>query len=290
MDIPVKTLLGLAFTGLALTCAGVVAAPSPKKILKRVERKILGTPITLTEMGDPEGEVETMTFDPAAVRSLVGMPEIPSFNPEQIVQIPERDLAVKMTEIAENYVGVSRASNPDQVNQFVRVWCTNDAGVGEFCSTEAYRMPYCAMGVAYSACRAYCDINGIPYEPGKAPGVFQDTLPYVSKNLTDLHPSCGLMRQLAIKRKKWIPREWLGDLSKLQKGWLVLFDFPRGGIRDGRADHIGIVAGPTVAPATTLATVEFNTTIVIGGSQRDGGAVARKERSPSDVLGYIRTY
>ena len=55
------------------------------------------------------------------------------------------------------------------------------------------------------------------------------------------------------------------------------------------AQHVGIVEA---ASASTLRTIEFNTSIVVGGSQRNGGVVARKIRDQARrfVIGYIATY
>jgi hypothetical protein len=55
------------------------------------------------------------------------------------------------------------------------------------------------------------------------------------------------------------------------------------------AEHVGIVES---ASATTLRTVEFNTSVVVDGNQRNGGVVARKNRDDARrfVIGYVATH
>lgn len=66
-------------------------------------------------------------------------------------------------------------------------------------------------------------------------------------------------------------------------GSLVLFDFPGDGV--GRISHVGIVEG--INPNGTIVTVEGNTSPGTSGSQRDGGGVFRRTRSPSGgIVGY----
>lgn len=66
-------------------------------------------------------------------------------------------------------------------------------------------------------------------------------------------------------------------------GSLVLFDFPGDGV--ARISHVGIVEG--INPNGTLVTIEGNTSAGTSGSQRDGGGVFRRTRSPSGgIVGY----
>jgi hypothetical protein len=79
---------------------------------------------------------------------------------------------------------------------------------------------------------------------------------------------------------------WIRDLATPpQPGWLVFYNWSGG----ADAEHVGIVES---ASATTLRTVEFNTSVVVDGNQRNGGVVARKNRDDARrfVIGYVATH
>lgn len=67
-----------------------------------------------------------------------------------------------------------------------------------------------------------------------------------------------------------------------QPGALVFYDWPGDGV--DRIQHVGIVE--RVINATTIQTIEGNTTSGSGGNQSDGGWVARRTRSTSAVVVY----
>src|SRR5260370_9237715 len=85
---------------------------------------------------------------------------------------------------------------------------------------------------------------------------------------------------IAQGRHRWVERKKTSE--QLPKaGWIVLYDWRNSGV----PDHCGIV---THAKEGQINTVEFNTSGVAGGSQRDGGTVAEKTRPYDHVKGFIR--
>lgn len=76
--------------------------------------------------------------------------------------------------------------------------------------------------------------------------------------------------------------QWVGRGGGARRGDIVYFDFPGG---PNRISHVGIVE--SVRPDGSLVTIEGNTSPG-GGSQSSGGAVARKIRPLSYVVGFGR--
>jgi hypothetical protein len=84
--------------------------------------------------------------------------------------------------------------------------------------------------------------------------------------------------QDAQKKGTWVYKHDVTDRSKIQPGWLVLYNW-KGGTWP---DHIGIVEQ---AEKNLLHTIEFNT------SDKDninGGAVNRRTRNYNNVLGFVK--
>lgn len=75
---------------------------------------------------------------------------------------------------------------------------------------------------------------------------------------------------------------WYNGISNIQRGDAVYFDFP--GLPN-RVSHVGLVE--SVNSDGSVNTIEFNTSAVVGGDQRNGGCVARKRRK-AYIVGFGR--
>ncbi len=226
------------------------------------------------ESGDPDAPAEVLALDKQRIDQLY----------EGLIVMPKgvmknaKNIALKALEISKSYVGVSRTSDSRQVTQFLNLF-----NLGLRYPDGKY-IPYCATGVAFAACQAYCVINPQPikFDP-KTPNLkFRKVLRDINKYYFKPSPACRFMVSDAKERNIWVPKSQ-AKWSNLKPGWLVIFDWKQ----IGKANHVGIV---DKSLRDVLHTVEFNTSISDGGSRSNGGAVARKERDPKYALGYIKTY
>jgi hypothetical protein len=240
--------------------------------------------VEVTESGDPDAPDETFPVDESAINNALNESlALAAFPSEQRKYKDARRVAEAMLdyalELANHNPPVTRQSNPQQIQQFVGLF-----------NYRSEKVPFCAMGVAYAAAKAYCDLTPekIPYSKMKHTRTFQTVLPLIKKYYFTPSASCLFMMKEAMKRRSMQRGGWIAKGTRRPKrGWLVLFDWKNK--RDGVPDHVGIVNGLGGRNADTLYTVEFNTSVMYG-SQRNGGAVAKKVRSMGDVLGFIRTY
>lgn len=240
--------------------------------------------VEVTESGDPDAIGETFVVDERAINDVLSESHaLAAFPSEQRKYKDARRMAERMLdyamELANREPPVTRHNNPEQIQKFV--------GLFNFHSNN---IPFCAMGVAYAAAKAYCDLTPeqIPYAKRNHTRTFQTVLPLIKKYYFTPSPSCWFMMKEAMKRKPTQRGSWIAKGTRMPKrGWLVLFDWRNKG--DGVPDHVGLVNGVSGRGEGLLYTVEFNTSVVFG-SQRNGGGVAQKVRSMRDVLGFIRTY
>ena len=221
--------------------------------------------ISETQQGDPELTPETVIFDAigaqagAAAKKAVFRPRAPNF-PKILLQVAGR--------YADR--GVTRKTAEPEITAFLRAF---NLGF----TTGNRLTPFCAAGVASAAAIAYLEMAGETITPtnylSKIPSLFPDL---------DHHhffPSPSVVDMFHVAQGK---HRWVAPTAQPHPGWLVVYDWKK----NGAADHVGIVESAT---ATTLRTIEFNTTIT-HGSQRDGGAVARKQRvRDATVKGFINT-
>ena len=83
--------------------------------------------------------------------------------------------------------------------------------------------------------------------------------------------SCGALMRAAKAAGMWVT-------SNYKRGDVVIYDFPGGAV----TDHCGIVESATAAAVTAI---EGNTAV---GNDSDGGAVMRRTRPLSQVVGAVR--
>ena len=241
------------------------------------------------ERGDPDLEPEKVTVDVADVEAAMT-------RSEEALPRPLKNRAAfakRMTNLSIAYAQstppTGRNTTPDKVREFMSLFNYTDL-----------RTRYCAMGVAYAACRAYAELpEVIQLSPGNTRSTLKSILPDIRTHYFTPSPSCYLMMEAA-KRKPGQFGGWVRKGTREpQRGWLVLFDWADSqGRRSGMPEHIGIVVEAHGLNPASISTVEYNTTrrrVVrsrSGGNvtESDGGAVAEKTRFRADILGYIRTY
>jgi hypothetical protein len=228
------------------------------------------------ERGDPDAPPETLVADRSKIEQLYAGPVTKG------VPKDEREVARRMLEIARGFTHppppVSRETNPNQVRQFLKLF-----GFDLRYTPKGRYVPYCASGVSFAACQAYCDV--VPadrYDTANPNLMFRRVLPDINRYYFKPSPSCAEMVKDAKRRKAWLPLAQAAP-SDIQPGWLVFYDWDGAGV----ANHVGIVDS---AHPDVLHTVEFNTSAMIAGSQINGGAVAEKVRPYRYVLGYIKMY
>ncbi len=249
----------LALTGTALWITGI-------------DRSLLfGAPEIFSEeeQSDPDVQPEKLRFVPAeAEKPLQFKSKGPLKNREE--------LAKRILTVSKSYADamVSRATTPGQVDQFLSLF-----GLHIRYENGSY-IPFCAAGLSFAACRAYCDlVPTVSYDPDEPIPVLKSVLTDINRHYFKPSPAVRYIMDDAKTRGTWRSP----DNGSAQPGWLVIFSWRR----DGVPNHIGLV---DAVSTNELSTVEFNTTVKTSGSQSNGGAVARRARQMKYALGFVKTY
>jgi hypothetical protein len=232
--------------------------------------------------GDPDisdiSQNEILSLTPTqenAINSITRMPAptdaiVPVKNPQQLFT----EFVLKSAG-AEADEGVSRTTDKVRVTQYLDLFGLDFAD-----PANGHPYAYCAAGLGWAACRAYCTMSPpVVFESLNPPTpVFRSVVPIIARNYFLPHPSCLSMVNDAKQKGRWIG----GHTSIPEPGWIVFYNWDGG----GAAQHVGIVES---ADADTLRTIEFNTGVP---NQPTGGAVARKNRDTAKkfVIGYERTW
>ncbi len=246
-------------------------------------RQALGSELSLDELlqesiisepqfGDlPEAndKYETLSLVHPAKQKAVGNDPV----------FPKKDamkLGLQMLEITRRFVdaGVSRNHLASQVREFLRIVDFQDVST-----------PFCAAGVSYAACRAYCDLDvAETYDPtitNARVDKFKSKMTTIYAHYFFPSASVRVIKAAAIKKGNWVDRA----VTALP-GWPIIFSW------DGTTagNHIGLVESAK-KDDQFITTLEYNTTGVGKGNQRDGGHVARKNRPVDNhILGYVKIY
>jgi hypothetical protein len=183
-----------------------------------------------------------------------------------------KTFALKLVEVCNEYVGVSRSDNLEQVSRFLKLF---NLGVKD----GKRWMPYCAAGLSFAAAKNLCNLSNIEYDADSAISVFKSVLPTIRNRYFLPNPSCYRIKDFAIKQGKWLQNN-SQNRSQVKAGYLVLFQFDS----DSLPDHIGIVRS---IDGDSVQTIEFNTGDV---DNINGGAVAKKDRPFRVVQGFIKLY
>jgi hypothetical protein len=168
---------------------------------------------------------------------------------------------------AIGFLGVSRETDINQVEKFLALFNLPTKQNGKW-------VPFCAAGVSYTACKAWCISQNEQFTVENSLETFRNVKPDVNHHYFLPNASCGMIMQDAQHRGTWIPK----DSSELiMPGYLVLYSWTG----SNWPDHIGVVE----LHAQQLHTVEFNTSTA---NNINGGAVSRRVRNYNCVLGYIK--
>ncbi len=178
-------------------------------------------------------------------------------------------LKVASIEAAHN---VSRATDRPRVTEYLRLLDL------DFLDGHGVPTRFCAAGLTWSACRAYCDANAIFTTDANRLAVLRSVLPDIRKRYFMPSASCQVIVDDARKRGTFLDRS-----NAPKPGFIVFFNW------DGasHAEHVGWVES---LDGAVLHTIEFNTTAVSGPNEGDGGCVCKKARALKFVVGYAQTY
>jgi hypothetical protein len=94
-----------------------------------------------------------------------------------------------------------------------------------------------SAGLSYAACKTYCILHNINFNAENSVEVFKTAKNKVHDEYFLPSASCGFIMQDAQKKGTWVYKHDVTDRSKIQPGWLVLYNW-KGGTWP---DHIGIV-------------------------------------------------
>jgi hypothetical protein len=259
-----NTIKGLAYLGFANTIRAQVSEDEQLSL-----EELLNMPSLTEVQGSEPGISETISV-PA---SDIGKASQPTRELDE--KKSAKDVALRMLEISLDHAGkVARDKNSEQVLEYLGLFGFTDVNTA-----------YCACGVSYAASRAFCDLNPtVAYTPerfGNYPArlkVFKQRMQEVRRYYFMPSPLVRVIKADAQARGTWVPRT-----DKPEPGWLIIFSW------NGRTpNHIGIIEG---GDSDFVHTVEYNTSVVVAGDQRNGGVVARKKRDRDDkILGYVKLY
>ena len=229
-----------------------------------VSRSSPAATISLEESSDPDGPIEKLNFDQTKVEELLSAPSKGEDKSPTL-------FAQKLLDISKDYVKdkINRDSEQGRiVDSFCRLFGLHLRDGKDYTH-------YCAAGLCFAACRAYCELSP-PTGYSKTdpvPGL-QAVLPDISRQYFRPNPGVRYIMWAAQEKKdKWITMK---EPHEVKRGHLVIFSW-RG---DAVANHIGIV--DRVPENGSLHTVEFNTSRDDDSNKSNGGAVATKERKMSD--------
>ena len=219
-----------------------------------------------TQRGDPESVNETLSYDAASINRLI------SVNQKAVFGKRDPNLPLAAIAHARHFLGASRVTTPDQIAKFLALF-------GLPFSTKEGNVPFCAAGISYAAILAYTTDIGLRLPTNPTPASLQTFLPDLDHYFFYPTPSCVDMYHIAEGRHRWTARN-ARTSTVPSPGSVVLYDWNH----SGSPDHCGLVVN---ASATSLNTIEFNTSGPSGGSQRNGGVVAEKTRTYEYVMGFI---
>jgi hypothetical protein len=249
------------------TCLKGLARAVTALFLSSNASKLLASQTEELNVPDPGATAELLVFNPEVVEAPL---RIRSRGPKKDANA----LSEKMLALGHEYANrhVSRQTNPRQVGQFLNLF-----GLDLRYSNGQF-VPFCAAGVSFVACRAYCELfPEISYDADNPVSELRGVLTDINHYYFKPSPAVRQIKSAAENRGTWIK-------SSIQPkpGWLVVFSWNR----DGVPNHIGLVDSLT---SDGLKTIEFNTSSGLAGDQSNGGAVALRQRKLRYVLGFIKT-
>jgi hypothetical protein len=220
------------------------------------------------QRGDPNAERVQLLLKPSAGVLSAGSLRVAAPASANVL-FSERVLSVAK---AEADAHISRTSNKGRVTEYLALL---DYG---FADDKGVPVPYCAAGVTWATCKAYCDLNKVPYSDADRLTVLRSVLGDIGKLYFEPSAGCRPIMDDAKSRSKFVQ-----DRASAQPGYLVFFNWSGA----AEPEHIGVVSG---LEGDGLHTIEFNTSADDGPNRGNGGAVATKIRSLNFVCGYVKTY
>lgn len=220
--------------------------------------------------GDPDDEHTRMVLSGSRAFEAFtrGVVHLTNAAPADIL-FSKRVVAVADGEAAAN---VSRTTNEPRVTEYLNLLGLN------FLDENGVPTRYCATGVTWATCKAYCDLNGIQYTEANRLAMLKSVLGDIGRLYFKPSAGCQSIMDDAKARGTFLPNS-----QTPQPGYLVFYNWSGA----SHAEHIGIVEG---RDANGIQTVEFNTQATSGPNQGNGGAVSKKVRPLKFVLGYAKTY
>jgi hypothetical protein len=217
---------------------------------------------TDTECAD--ADIPSVDIDKLASESDAEIP------PAAMATFTDEQFAEKMLAVAAEYLGVSRASDIDQVAKFLNLF-------GLPTKLNGAWVPFCAAGISYAAAKAYCDLSGIAYTEQNSIAVFRKVLPTIRERWFLPSPSCLAIRDYARSKKRWLQAKYS---TSVKPGFLIEYNWEGG----STPHHVGTVVK---AGTQVVNTIEFNTS---AANNSNGGTVSKRTRNYNSVVGYVRTH
>ena len=257
---------------LFLSTSGIVAAACAQPRLRADARPVVlaqPTPEAASEdqRGDPDSPSETIEYDAGDIRRLNTRQAGRAFFEKWVPDLPQ-----KLVSKALEFEGINRQNSPARIAQFLNLFgiaMRNPAGKFE---------AFCAAGISYCAIAAYAsDVRGA-IDPKELTTNYRSLAADVDNYYFYPTVSCQDMWNIAKGRHSWVASNPKAP-DPPKPGWVVLFDWDN----KGRPNHCGLVMR---ADGNKVYTIEFNTS---SSDNRNGGAVATRERDYTHIVGFIRT-
>ncbi len=223
--------------------------------------------VTEDQKGDPADVDEFVTFSSSAIRNMSTRGGKASFE-------PWRDgLHKSIIATARQFIGVNRKTNPEAVTQFLDLFSLPFR-------TDTGFVAFCAAGISYCALSTYCEDLRWQVNDTNRLDRYRQLMPDLEFYYFYPTVSCVDMYHIAAGKRRWVDHRTKPKIIP-SPGWIVLYDWKGKGV----PDHCGLVQQ---ASQKEMLTLEFNTSPG-DGSQTNGGAVAERRRSYTQVYGFVIT-
>ena len=264
----IRTGLMVGAFGLAQPLLRGASRLSDESLWQQSSTKDIAQSLNEEQSGDPDAPTETLQVDTGALERL-----LPRFIARRGSHKEDKAVALATLAAAKTYVGLNRDKAPDKVATMLRLFNLP-------MNMNGKPVPYCASGISYAACQAYCGIDPkVTLDLSQPLGTMRQVQTDIDHYYFKTSPSCVVMVEDARERDRWVKV----NTEPPQPGWLVFYHWKL----DGHPNHVGMVDH---FDGDKLHTIEFNTSDPQHASESNGGAVAEKERQLTHVLVFIKTY
>jgi hypothetical protein len=244
---------------------GFGAACNALALRQTLAQPLGDAPFVEEQRGDPDAIYETIEIDPHKISEIVSPGTRATFQPQS------KDFGTKLIAAATEFLGKSRATNPDEIGEMLDLF-----GLPFKYSNGNY-VPYCAAGLCFAAGIAYARDLGIAYNQFDRVSTVRGLLADMEHWYFYPTPSVWDMFLVGAGKHRWVDAN-VNPKPIPRRGWIIIYNFGKG------ADHCGVVEA---TEDNNLHTIEFNTAIR-NGSETNGGVVAKKTRPYNGtVKGFI---